>query len=92
MNRNALDVAGFVTQMGRPNGAAAVKPDRRAGLLVLAAIVLVVTAVASPFGAGDDAYSSCRHAQDSAGSTTEIPCSKTTDDDAGSFSPHDTTP
>jgi hypothetical protein len=90
MKRNALDLAGFVTPANRPNRAAAVKPDRRAGLVVLGAIVLVVMAVASPFASGDDAFSGCQHVQGSDGTTQEIPCSETTDENAGSLSPRDT--
>jgi hypothetical protein len=91
MKRNAIDVAGLVTAMGRPNGAVAVKSDKRAAWLVAGAIVLVITVVASPFSAADDAYSGCQHVQSSDGSTTEIPCDETVADSAGS-SPQRVTP
>jgi len=87
MKNNAIDVAGLVARMGRPNGAVADKSDKRAAWLLAGAILLVVTVVASPFSAADDAYSSCQHVQGSDGSTTEIPCSETGDDNAGASSP-----
>lgn len=89
--RSAMDMAGFVTRMEHPIGSVAVKPDRRAGWLVVGAMTLVITVVASPFSAGDDAFSSCQHVQGSDGRTTELPCSEATDDNAGSLS-HRNTP
>ncbi len=89
MKHSALDMADLVTQPPRPQPTSTPKHDSRAGWLVAASIVVVVTAVAAPFSASADPYSSCREVHDINGSTIAVRCIDNTDGSIVSFSPQE---